>query len=65
MKRSSSRVSVAAVFVSAICFATPLFLKAANARAPSARVRGKSGAAQRTTGGVQERETSKRGEQPT
>jgi hypothetical protein len=34
MKRSSSRVSVAAVFVSAICFATPLFLKAWQTRAP-------------------------------
>jgi spore coat polysaccharide biosynthesis protein SpsF (cytidylyltransferase family) len=34
MKRSSSRVSVAAVFVLAICFATPLFLKAWQTRAP-------------------------------
>ena len=34
MKRSSSRVSVAAVFVLAICFATPLFLMAWQTRAP-------------------------------
>jgi hypothetical protein len=38
MKRSSSRVSVAAVFVSAICFATPLFLKAWQTRAPQVPV---------------------------
>jgi spore coat polysaccharide biosynthesis protein SpsF (cytidylyltransferase family) len=34
MKRSSSRVSVAAVFVLVICFAAPLLLKARQARAP-------------------------------
>jgi len=34
MKRSSSRVSVAAVFVLAIWFVTPLFLKARQTRAP-------------------------------
>jgi hypothetical protein len=34
MERSSSRVSVAAVFILAICFFTPLFLKARQTRTP-------------------------------